>query len=117
MGAFEKQQLDSDLYNVLTPGGVLLISDLISPTVQAGYDLAGKQWEDHVQQGSIKDDNPAAFQKFLQEKWNFFYHPEEDPIDQPSGLFEQLKWLDSAGFKKIDVYWMFAGHAIFGGWK
>lgn len=115
--ALEKQQLYSDLYNLLNDGGALLISDLISPTVQVGYDLAGKQWEDYVRRGSIENDNPAAYQEFLEDKWNFFYHPEGDPIDQPSGIFEQLEWLNDTGFKKVDVYWMFAGHAIFGGWK
>jgi hypothetical protein len=38
-----------------------------------------------------------------------------DDIDRPSRLFDQLKWLERAGFVDVDVYWMQAGHAIFGG--
>ena len=38
-----------------------------------------------------------------------------DPMDKPSGLFEQLGWLEAAGFEAVDVYWLKAGHAIYGG--
>ena len=40
-----------------------------------------------------------------------------DPIDKPSTLLEQLRWLEAAGFAAVDVFWMEAGHAIFGGVK
>jgi hypothetical protein len=40
-----------------------------------------------------------------------------DDIDKPSRLLDQLKWLEQAGFADVDVYWMLAGHAIFGGRK
>ena len=36
---------------------------------------------------------------------------------KPSPLYAQLKWLEQAGFEGIDVFWMQAGHAVFGGWK
>lgn len=35
----------------------------------------------------------------------------------PSRLLDQLKWLEEAGFQQVDVYWMQAGHAIYGGEK
>ena len=38
-------------------------------------------------------------------------------MDKPSGLFEQLGWLEAAGFEAVDVYWLKAGHAIYGGQK
>jgi tRNA (cmo5U34)-methyltransferase len=38
-------------------------------------------------------------------------------MDQPSGLYEQLRWLEDAGFSAVDVYWLKAGHAIYGGRK
>jgi tRNA (cmo5U34)-methyltransferase len=38
-------------------------------------------------------------------------------MDKPSPIFEQLKWLETAGFTAVDVYWMQAGHAIYGGQK
>jgi tRNA (cmo5U34)-methyltransferase len=30
---------------------------------------------------------------------------------------DQLEWLELAGFSCVDLFWMRAGHAIFGGWK
>ena len=44
-----------------------------------------------------------------------YFDPED--IDHPSRLFDQLKWLEQAGFADVDVYWMLAGHALFGGRK
>lgn|SRR5690606_2213941 len=41
----------------------------------------------------------------------------EDDVDKPSRILDQLKWLEEAGFQRVDVYWMYAGHAIFGGEK
>lgn len=40
-----------------------------------------------------------------------------DPIDQPSALFDQIKWLEAAGLTSVDVHWLKAGHAIFSGFK
>jgi tRNA (cmo5U34)-methyltransferase len=40
---------------------------------------------------------------------------EPDPVDHPSPLFAQLRWLSEAGLGDVDVYWLQAGHAIFGG--
>lgn len=50
-------------------------------------------------------------------EWNSFTLTEPDPIDKMSPLYSQLTWLDRAGFAGIDVYWLLAGHAIFGGTK
>ena len=43
--------------------------------------------------------------------------PAPDPIDQPSALLDQLKWLEAAGLRNVDVHWLMAGHAIFSGVK
>lgn len=44
-----------------------------------------------------------------------YRHP--DPVDKPSRLMDQLLWLEQAGWRDVDVYWMRAGHAMFGGRK
>jgi tRNA (cmo5U34)-methyltransferase len=44
-------------------------------------------------------------------------HTENYPIDRPSTLVDQLNWLQTAGSTQVDVFWLRAGHAIFGGWK
>lgn len=114
----EKLHLYQDLYKMLQPGGVLLLIDIILPTRPAGISVAAQEWDISVQQQVEKRNaDPAVFATFKAEGWNFFDDPSADPIDQPSGLFEQLQWLQQAGFKDIDVFWMDAGHALFGGWK
>jgi len=35
----------------------------------------------------------------------------------PYRVFDQLKWLEEAGFSAVDCFWMRAGHAIYGGYK
>lgn len=111
-----KQVLFRDSYQILEPGGALLISDIVLPTTEPGVAYAAKSWDDAVHQRSLElDGNMQAYDCFREKAWNYYRHP--DPIDNPSSLFDQLKWLERAGFAKPDVYWMKAGHAIFGGRK
>jgi len=109
----EKQRLFQDLYQALAPGGSLFIADIVRPATTTGFEIAARQWDTYVRQ----QQHPDAYQTFTKDHWNYFAYPEEDPIDQPSALPDQLSWLKEAGFQSVDVYWMFAGHAIFGGRK
>ncbi|MEK6478456.1 methyltransferase domain-containing protein [Catalinimonas sp. 4WD22] len=117
LNAQQKQQLFQDLYRKLNQRGALLIADIIQPTSQIGYEIAASLWEQWVKSTTEEARNKKAYHEFIDEKWNYFAHPEADTIDQPSTIFDQLKWLEKAGFKNVDVFWMMAGHAIFGGWK
>jgi len=112
----EKQQLFADVEQMLAPGGAFIIADVVQPTNQFGTAVAAGAWDRAVQKRAIAlDGNMAAYDFFKEEKWNMYRHP--DPIDKPSTLFDQLQWLTEAGFDAVDVYWMQAGHAIFGGRK
>ncbi len=112
----EKARLFKDIYRILEPGGVLLIADIILPS-DLGMDLAASAYDEAVRRQALElDGSLQAFDRFNHEKWNFFRYP-DDPLDQPSTLFDQLKWLEEAGFKEVDVFWLRAGHALFGGRK
>ena len=114
----QKQQLFLDLAQLLEPGGVLLIADVIAPASRAGAELAAKAWDASVRQRALEiDGNLDAVAYFEREQWNMFRHPDVDDIDKPSRLLDQLKWLEQAGFIDVDVFWMQAGHALFGGRK
>lgn len=108
-----KQQLFQDLYEALAPGGSLFIADIVQPSSPVGFKIAARQWDSYVREQRHAD----AYQTFIEDHWNYFVYPDEDPIDQPSTLPDQLRWLQEAGFQSVDVYWGFAGHAIFGGRK
>jgi tRNA (cmo5U34)-methyltransferase len=112
----EKQSLYADLYSMLAPGGILGVADLILPASRQGASIAADAWDVAVRRQSLElDGNLQAFQAFEEQRWNSFRYSDPDDIDHPSGLIEQLHWLEAAGFQQVDVYWLEAGHAIFGG--
>jgi tRNA (cmo5U34)-methyltransferase len=116
LDAEEKQALYSDVYRMLSGGGVLLIADLILPASEAGARVAARMWDEAVRErAQALDGNTDAFDYFRREKWNYYQFP--DAFDKPSTLFEHLCWLQQAGFKDVDAYWLKAGHAIYGGRK
>lgn len=112
----EKQRLFMDVYRMLAPGGVFVVADLVEMTRAEGTAVSAQAWDEAVQQRSLAiDDNTDAFEAFQKLKWNWYRHPDE--MDKPSPLFDQLKWMEQAGFTAVDVHWMVAGHAIFSGLK
>jgi trans-aconitate methyltransferase len=112
----QKRELYRDLYRLIDPGGALIIADLIQPVQPAGVQAAARAWDEAVRQEALaRDGNLAAFDVFRRDQWNIYHYP--DPMDRPSGLYEQLCWLEEAGFGAVDVVWLKAGHAIYGGRK
>ncbi len=111
-----KRALYADLAAVIEPGGALLVADLVQPATDLGRCLAARTWDDTVRRRALELDGKLdAFRHFQQSHWNYFADDDPDPIDQPSSLAQQLTWLREAGFTSVDVHWMKAGHAIFGG--
>jgi tRNA (cmo5U34)-methyltransferase len=112
----QKADLYRDVAQLLAPGGALIIADLIEPVTTAGQALAAAEWDRAVHERALAlDGDEGAFEQFQQMRWNTYHHP--DPFDKPSPLYAQLKWLKAAGFEMVDVYWLSAGHAIYGGQK
>lgn len=114
----EKLRLFQDLLTMLAPGGVLGIADLVQPAHPQGVQLAAEAWDEAVRQRALEIDGRLdAYRRFEDQQWNTFRYPDPEDIDHPSGVFEQLHWLEQAGFVAVDVHWMRAGQAIFSGWK
>ena len=114
-----KQQLFADIHRMLEPGGALVIADVVQPTTALGVGVAAHAWDEAVRRRSLQlDGNTGGLDLFRQERWNMYEYPDPpEGIDKPSHLFDQLIWLRDAGFAQVDVHWMQAGHAIFGGRK
>ncbi len=115
----QKQTLFHDVHRMLAERGVFVIADLVAPAGALAAGVAARLWDAAVRRRSraIGGDT-RAFDAFEREKWNTFrYPPPPDDIDHPARVFDQLKWLELAGFVDVDVYWMYAGHAILGGRK
>ena len=114
----EKRKLFEDLLAMLVPGGVLGIADLVQPRHPQGVHLAAEAWDEAVRQRALDIDGRLdAYHRFEDQQWNTFRYPDPDDLDHPSGVLEQLNWLEQVGFIAVDVHWMRAGQAIFSGWK
>jgi tRNA (cmo5U34)-methyltransferase len=114
----QKQALFSEIYGMLDSGGVFLVSDIIEPAHALGWKQAANEWDEAVRERSLQlDGNFEGFFLFDQMRWKMYRYFDPQDIDKPSRLFDQLKYLEQTGFVDIDVHWMRAGHAIFGGLK
>lgn len=114
----QKQALFRKIFALLLPGGVLAIADLVAPAHPLARQLAADAWDGAVRSRSLAlSGSMDAYEIFLRERWNAHRHLDPDDIDKPSCLVDQLLWLGAAGFVEIDVCWMRAGHAVFGGHK
>ena len=114
LNADGKRQLFSDIASCLEPGGAFIMIDLVEPASSQARDAYSRQWDEVVH---ASGEGPETFYIFRNDRWNFYADPTPDPYDQPSPLADQLKWLRDAGFSRVDCFWMYAGHAIFGGYK
>jgi tRNA (cmo5U34)-methyltransferase len=110
----QKQELFSDVYQMLVNDGAFVIADIVEHTNEVGRRLAAETWDKVVRKRSVElDGHTKAFEFFEQEGWNTFGYLDPEDIDKPSPLFDQLKWLENARFEDVDVHWMLAGHAVF----
>ncbi len=110
----QKQALFADIHRMLKANGRIVIADITAPASEPGRLIASDMWDETVKDRSIEvDGNTGAYDFFRREKWNIFRYPDPEDIDKPSPLYDQLRWLDEAGFVEIEVHWMLAGHAVF----
>lgn len=117
LDAEQKQTLFSDVNKMLAPGGAFIIADLIMPLQKKSQKVAAKGWDEATHERSLKfEGDLKAYDIFQRLNWNYFYTL-EDPIDKPSPIFDQLKWFEAAGFEGVEVFWLKAGHAVYGGYK
>ena len=113
-----KRELFSKVASRLEPGGAFIIVDLVEPASPHARDTYVRQWDEGVRARIEQSgEGTEAYEIFREHRWNFYEDPDPDPYDQPSPLPDQLNWLRESGFSKVDCFWMYAGHAIFGGYK
>jgi len=112
----QKAALFEETYRAISAPGVLLIADLVEAQRPAANALFAAAWDRSARQQALdQTGNAALFEQFRRAEWNLYHYP--DPVDKPSPLFQQLQWLQQAGFTAVDCFWLQAGHAIYGGYK
>ncbi len=111
-----KQALFADLYAALAPGGALLLADLVAPTSEAARRAYAAAWDAETRRQSVElTGDMGAYEEFVRTQWNLYHTP--DPMDTPSALPDQLRWLTEIGYSGVDVFWLRAGHAVYGGYR
>ena len=111
-----KRDLFVRLFDRLEPGGALLFADVMEPRTERARRHYAAAWEEEIHRRSVEIHGDArAHEFFVRERWNIYDHP--DPMDKPSTLPEQLRWMEEAGFEGVDVFWARAGHALLGGYR
>ncbi len=116
LDADQKKRFFGRLYERLLPGGALLVIDVVEPANQHASTAYGDAWDAAVREQSIATTGDlGAYQSFAA-GWNHYRSPDIE-FDKPSGLFEQLQWLQEIGFRQVDCFWLRAGHALYGGYR
>jgi trans-aconitate methyltransferase len=111
-----KRNLFAAIHDRISARGCLLLADLVLPQRVEARAFFAATWDRSAQERSLaQTGDTALFDLFVRESWNYYRFP--DPFDQPSPLFDQLRWLNEAGFAVVDCFWMQAGHAIYGGYR
>ncbi len=111
-----KRALFAALHARLAPGGALLVADLVAPTSEPARRYAARSWDADVRRQSLElTGSSAAYEEFIATQWNLFDHP--DPVDMPSPLADQLRWLADIGYVGVDAFWVRSGHAVYGGYR
>ncbi len=118
----QKRHLFADMAQRMETGGALLLADLVEPPTQNVARLFARQYDELVREQSLAQRGDlSGYDQFCERKWNYFLYDygsaNPDPIDHPSPLTAQLRWMAEVGFSVTSCYWMRAGHAIYGGYK
>lgn len=111
----KKQYVYKAIAERLTRRGALLVADLVEVPHAAGRRLAADSWDASARAQAGARGAPERFAAFVENRWNHYRFP--DPADRPAPLFHHLVWLKHAGFAVVDCFWLYAGHAVYGGFK
>jgi len=113
-----KRHLFRRLAERLTPGGALLIADIIATPSEFVRRSFAAQWERLARDQSLANTGSLnGYERAIAEGWSPKWLTEPEIGEMPYSVFEQLKWLEEAGFSAVDCFWMRAGHAIYGGYR
>ena len=111
-----KRRLFREAHRRMKDGGALMLIDCVQPERGEGVRLFAEAYDDSSRRQSVeRTGDSALFDRFVEEKWNIFKHPE--PSEMLAPLSHQLGWLADAGFEGVDCFWLNAGYAVFGGYK
>jgi tRNA (cmo5U34)-methyltransferase len=118
MAAARKQHLFRRLAEKIEHNGALLIADIIATSSQFVRQSFAAQWDELARDQSMAATGSLnGYERATKDGWRPTWLMEEEAGEMLYPVFEQLKWLEDAGFSLVDCFWMRAGHAIYGGYR
>lgn len=108
-----KKELYSEIFHLLTPGGVFLNLEHVASATKAGEKVFDEFFIDHLSEFHSKNDKTKSRESIAGEYYN---RPdkEENLLTQ---VEEQCKWLREIGFSDVDCFFKVFELALFGGRK
>jgi len=108
-----KKELYSEIYNLLSKGGVFLNLEHVQSSTQEVSRLFEDYYIEHLHNFQLKS-NPETSKEIVAE--GFRNHPDKDE-DQLAPVETQCEWLREIGFKDVDCFFKQFEIALFGGRK
>ena len=108
-----KKELYSEIYELLSPGGVFINMDHLASATPVVESLFEQYYIDHLLKFQRKD-NPGIKREEVAE--SFINRPDKEE-DKPAMVEEQCTWLRDIGFKDVDCFFKLFVIGIFGGRK
>jgi tRNA (cmo5U34)-methyltransferase len=111
----KKQYVYKAAADRLSERGAFLVADLVEPVHPAARRVAADAWDVAAREQALGMGRPELADRFVESQWNHLRFP--DAADRPAALLHHLIWLKHAGFAAAECLWLFAAHAVFGGFK
>jgi tRNA (cmo5U34)-methyltransferase len=101
----DKTKFFKKIFDALNKNGVFYNADVILGSSESLQNLYMEKWKEFMQKKVPLSE--------ITGKWLPKYKEE----DRPAELMKQIKWLEKAGFEKIDIIWKYYNFAVYGGTK
>jgi len=108
-----KMELYSEIYNLLSPGGIFLNMEHVISSTPEVEELFEQYYIDHLFNFQIKSDPGISREEVTK---SFSERPDKDE-DKLSPVEQQCNWLRDIGFNDVDCFFKLFEIAIFGGRK
>lgn len=100
----DKEFLYSKIYKMLNEGGIFLNADQVAAPTSTNELEYQRNWRNKIDDGVLKEDE----KKLIVERMK---------LDQPATLKNNLRWLESSGFKDVDVFYKYYNFVVLYGKK
>jgi len=110
-----KPRLYRNVFNRIAERGALLVVDIVAGRRPSVWSLHADLFDRIAYEQSMTATDSTELYDIVQKEWNIFIYPQES--EMPDTIFDNLNWLEGAGFQDVDCLCLRAGYAVFGGHK